>query len=153
MVTPPIQINSPLLSGVSEELKSYIIELPYEGESVSMFVLLPPFTPDALETTISRLSAPALRRAMDEMVHDSIEVLLPRFKLTSTIQLTSALSALGVKALFNQSASDLSDFSSKPGLAVEEAIHKSFIEVSQVTAPLPLQFMKPITFFFSFLGE
>jgi len=112
-------------------LKSYILELPYEGEHTSMIVLLPPFTPNALEETIARLNASSLEEAMNDMVHDSIEVMLPRFRLSYTVSLTSALAELGIHDLFNQSSSDLSDFSSKPGLAVEEAIHKSYIEVNE----------------------
>lgn len=75
-------------SGVSEDLKAYIIELPYEGEAISMFILLPPFTPNALQETISRLNASTIREAMDGMYHDSIEIFLPRFKIQQTMDLS-----------------------------------------------------------------
>lgn len=75
-------------SGVSEDLKAYIIELPYEGEAISMFILLPPFTPNALQETISRLNASTIREAMDGMYPDSIEIFLPRFKIQQTMDLS-----------------------------------------------------------------
>ncbi|ODN02111.1 Serpin B9 [Orchesella cincta] len=117
--------------GVSEELKAYIIELPYEGEAISMFILLPPFTPNALQDTISRLNASTLREAMDGMYPDSIEIFLPRFKIEQTFDLSQALRAVGVVDLFDEVAANLTDFSEKPGLAIGSARHKSYLEVSE----------------------
>lgn len=77
-----------VFTGVSEDLKAYIIELPYEGEAISMFILLPPFTPNALQDTISRLNSSILREAMDGMYPDSIEIFLPRFKIQQTFDLS-----------------------------------------------------------------
>jgi len=66
-----------------------VIELPYEGEAISMYILLPPFTPNALEETISRLNASSLREAIDQnqLYHESIEISLPRFKIDQTFEL------------------------------------------------------------------
>jgi len=81
--------------GASEALRAYIIELPYEGEALSMYILLPPFAPDAIQETISRLNASSLREAMDQnqLYHDKIEVGLPRFKIQQTIQLNKVTTA------------------------------------------------------------
>jgi len=117
--------------GVSESLKSYILELPYEGEALSLFILLPPFTPNALEETISRLNSSTLREAMDEMYPDSIEVFLPKFKIQQSFELSKTLKSIGIVDLFDQNSSNLKDFSEKPGLSIESARHKSYLEVNE----------------------
>lgn len=92
--TRPILLNiSFLFSGISERLRAYILELPYEGEGVSMFILLPPFVPDGIQETIERLNASSLREALDEneLYKDKIEVVLPRFKIQQTLQLSQVL--------------------------------------------------------------
>jgi len=117
--------------GTSEALKSYIIELPYEGEALSMFILLPPFAPNALEETISRLNSSVLREAMDGMYPDSIEVALPRFKIDQTLELNKALHSIGVVDIFDASKADLTEFSEKPNLSIGTAFHKSYVEVNE----------------------
>ena len=72
-------------SGISQDLMSYILELPYEGEAISMFILLPPFVPNAIEETISRLNATNLRQAMDNMEHINIDVAIPQSKLSKRL--------------------------------------------------------------------
>ena len=41
------------------------------------------------------------------------------------------MSALGVTDLFNPESADLSDFSEKPGLSFNSALHKAFLEVNE----------------------
>ena len=84
-----------------------------------------------MEETISKLNASTLEEAMENMIHDSIEVLLPKFKLQQTLELTKALKSLNVIDLFDETKANLMDFSEKPGLAVGAARHKAFLEVNE----------------------
>merc|ERR1712014_176761 len=40
----------------SEELQAHVVELPYEGDHVSMVLILPPFLDDGLQETVKRLT-------------------------------------------------------------------------------------------------
>jgi serine protease inhibitor len=97
---------------------------------VSLYILLPPFTPNALDETISRLNASSLESAMSGMVEDTIELHLPKFKIDETYELSESLRTLGITKLFSEDA-DLTDFSSKPGLHFSSGIHKAFLEVDE----------------------
>ncbi|CAG7718713.1 unnamed protein product [Allacma fusca] len=126
--------------GVASALQSYIIDLPYKGNSHSMIILLPPFVAGSLNETISRLTADTFYSAVENLryyknedysFNDEVEIYFPKFKTEQTIQLTEALRSIGVVDLFNPEASNLTDFSEKPGLAFDSAIHKSYIEVNE----------------------
>jgi serine protease inhibitor len=45
----------------SEELQAHIVELPYEGDHVSMVVILPPWLDDGLQQTVKRLTPETLQ--------------------------------------------------------------------------------------------
>jgi len=40
----------------SEELQAHVVELPYEGDHVSMVLILPPFLDDGLQETVKRMT-------------------------------------------------------------------------------------------------
>ncbi len=45
----------------SEELQAHVVELPYEGDHVSMVVILPPWLDDGLQQTVKRLTPETLQ--------------------------------------------------------------------------------------------
>lgn len=52
-----------------------------------MMVFLPPFTPNALENVLSRLTPEALEQALDEGLSREVELQLPRFSFEKTYQM------------------------------------------------------------------
>jgi len=114
-------------------LKSYILELPYEGEEVSMFILLPPFTPNALEETLTRLTSASLGEAIDpnQLYYDTIDVAIPKFQIEQSFELNKALESIGILDLFDSEKADLSGFSTKPGLVIGTGKHRAFLEVNE----------------------
>lgn len=113
-----------------------VLELPYEGESLSMVILLPEqidgladleqqLTPENLQTWLS--SARDL-----PMMYDGgpVSVWLPRFKLTSEFELKDTLSAMGMPQAFNDS-SDFSGMNGQTDLAISKVIHKAFVDVNE----------------------
>ena len=45
----------------SEELQAHVVELPYEGNHVSMIIILPPWLDDGLQQTVKRLTPETLQ--------------------------------------------------------------------------------------------
>ncbi|CAL4063086.1 unnamed protein product, partial [Meganyctiphanes norvegica] len=121
--------------GVSEELGAHILELPYTGDAMSMFILLPPFISGAqgFNAMVQSLNSSTLRDAMDNMWRVQVQVELPKFKMEQMIgdRLMNGLSNMGISDLFDANLANLSGFSSDGGLAVGGSIHKAFVEVNE----------------------
>ena len=65
-------------------LRAHIVELPYEGEEVSMYLILPDQTLGAdANTVLNSLTKSNLERAIKLMRKVPISVSMPRFKITS----------------------------------------------------------------------
>lgn len=84
----------------SEELRAHVVEFPYEGEDISMMIILPPFDDHALSETVKRLTPTTLRGVMAEVRSgfyevDDLNVELPKFKIEQSLDLSQTLSALG----------------------------------------------------------
>lgn len=120
--------------GVSEELGAHILELPYTGEAVSMYIMLPPFISgeNGFNAMVERLNGTLMHEAFDNMWRTQIEVVIPKFKLEQMVEneLIDALSRMGINDLFSQQA-NLTTFAPFENLSVGKSIHKAFVEVSE----------------------
>ncbi len=103
------------------------LELPYEGNDLSMVVLLPSQADGLteLEKTISSERISNLQFNKQEVL-----VQLPKFKLESEFKLGSTLAAMGIPLAF----SDQADFSGMDGsrnLFIGTVVHKAFVEINE----------------------
>lgn len=116
---------------ISEYLGAHILELPYKGNEVSMFIILPPSTkPNGIEAVTKQLSVESLQEIVQDDMPRAVEVSIPKFTIEQTLELTPILERLGVGDLF-QSTSDLSGFTGETGLHLDEAVHKAKIAVDE----------------------
>ncbi|CAB1423020.1 unnamed protein product [Pleuronectes platessa] len=114
-----------------------ILELPYEKEELSMFILLPEQSTDGsdpllkleMELTLEMLNEWTDRKNM--LVHSDIHVHLPKFKLEEEYKLKEPLSKLGMTDVFSSSQADLSGMNSRRDLFLSEVVHKAFMEVNE----------------------
>ncbi len=79
----------------AEDADVQALELPYQGGSLSMVVVLPRAT-DGLGRVESSLSLAKLDGWLNSLAQRRVEISLPRFKLTAEAELKDALSALGM---------------------------------------------------------
>ncbi|XP_018579835.1 serine protease inhibitor 88Ea-like isoform X1 [Anoplophora glabripennis] len=118
---------------VSETLGAHILELPYKGDNISMYILLPPFTntEDSIEATLKNLTLENFRSVVenDNLISRTVQVALPKFSLETTIELTPILESLGVGNLFKGDA-DFSSLTPKK-ISVGEGIHKARIDINE----------------------
>ena len=89
----------------SEELQAHVVEMPYEGDHVSMVIILPPFLDDGLQETVKRLSPETMSGVMAEIKSgfykmDKLSVTLPKFSVRGTLELSEPLAALNISRLF-----------------------------------------------------
>lgn len=156
---------------VSEKLGAHVLELPYKGNDVSMFILLPPFVkgtqvPDGnggaggvsggVDGIIKALTPDALDDMVDDQLDDYpmprlVDVSLPTFKVEQSADLVSTLEALGVGDLFRPTA-NLTSLTGQPGITFDRIMHKAKVEVNEkgtkaagATAIFSLRSSRPAT--------
>ncbi|XP_010217568.1 PREDICTED: serpin E3 [Tinamus guttatus] len=108
-----------------------VLELPYVGEEISMFVLLPGHKSTSLSRLESQLSAKAVALWASSLKRMKMDVFLPRFSIQSNFDLKIAFSALGITDIFDPIKADFRGISEQGSLYVSEAIHKAKIEVAE----------------------
>ncbi|MGA9427254.1 MAG: serpin family protein, partial [Terracidiphilus sp.] len=106
------------------------IELPYQGNDLSMVILLPKQI-DGLPALEQSFTATALGQWMQNFhFEDRVILSLPRFTLTRQFELSRTLAAMGMPQAFTNQA-DFSGMSANSGLKISAAIHKAFVDVNE----------------------
>ncbi|XP_042078941.1 leukocyte elastase inhibitor-like [Haplochromis burtoni] len=114
-----------------------ILELPYVGEELSMFILLPKESSDGSgpllklekELTQERLNEWTDRKSMN--TYSKVVLHLPKFKLEENYKLNDPLAKLGMKDVFCAGSADLSGMNGEGGLFLSTVAHKAFVEVNE----------------------
>jgi len=125
---------------VSEELQAHVLELPYEGDHVSMLVILPPWKDDSLQETVRRMTPETMKGVIAEIKTgygkvEKLDVMIPKFSISGSLELLEPLEKLNVSQLFGGN-SNLTGFLDQYGeekdtVSLNSAQHKSFIEVNE----------------------
>jgi serpin B len=63
--------------------------------------------------------------------HDSVQVAMPRFKMTAEFRLKQVLARLGMPLAFDAQQADFSGMSTEQRLVIDEVIHKAFVDVNE----------------------
>ncbi len=112
------------------DLKSHqIIELPYKGDSLSMIAILPTKV-DGLEDLEKELTLDNLEKWQKSMRKTKVQLFLPKFKMTSMIELSDILQKMGMKDAFGLKA-DFSGMDGTKNLYISAVIHKAFVDVNE----------------------
>jgi serpin B len=106
-----------------------LLEMPYAGEDLSMLVLLPK-TRDGLAALEKDLTPSNLTAWTEPLVKKKVQVIFPRFRMTSQFKLNDALSAMGMPDAFGGGA-DFSGMSPGEQIFISAVIHKAFVEVNE----------------------
>jgi serpin B len=82
-------VNCVMFTVISENLGAHVLELPYKGNDISMFIILPPYTkPNGIEAVINQLSVEHLQEIVEDDLPRAVEVSIPKFTIEQTIELT-----------------------------------------------------------------
>ncbi|NXL18830.1 SERP3 protein, partial [Setophaga kirtlandii] len=108
-----------------------VIELPYLGEKLSMFLVLPSHKRTPLSQIESHLSAKTITLWANSLKRTKMDIFLPRFSIQSLFDLKTVLSALGIRDAFDPIAANFKGISEQDSLYISEAIHKAEIEVTE----------------------
>jgi serpin B len=110
-----------------------ILQLPYQGDDLSMIIVLPE-DPQDLPRIEQRMSAEDILDLREKLWEQEIYVHLPRFRITSAFDLIKdqSLRALGMTRALDQRRAEF------PGIAepanwfsIQRFVHKAFVEVNE----------------------
>jgi len=105
-----------------------VLEMPYEGKKVSMVVLLPRKV-DGLVSLEKNLSAGKLAGWLSKMRGSTVHTRFPKFKMTSSFNLSDNLQRMGMKRAFHNA--DFSGMDGTTKLYLSAVFHKAFVEVKE----------------------
>ena len=74
----------------SEKLGAHVLELEYEGDDVSMFIILPSYlSPDGVGQILKRLTLEKFQEIIEEdsLIPRLVEVSIPKFSLEQELKL------------------------------------------------------------------
>ncbi|XP_002941247.2 plasminogen activator inhibitor 1 [Xenopus tropicalis] len=128
-----------------------VIELPYEGEELSMLIAAPYEKNVPLSAITNILTPELIAQWKAQMKKVTRLLVLPKFSLLSEVDLKKPLERLGITDMFTQETADFSRLSSEKPLYVSEAFQKIKVEVTEkgtrasaATAAILLARMAPL---------
>lgn len=104
------------------------LELRYEGEELSMVILLP--QEGEFEEFEGTLDARRIEAMVQDMEFTSVNVTMPKFSFEWDVSLEEALAAMGMPAAFGAGA-DFSGMTGSPDLFIDDVVHKAFVAVDE----------------------
>ncbi|TWW63690.1 plasminogen activator inhibitor 1 [Takifugu flavidus] len=108
-----------------------VIEVPYEGDSLSM-LLVSPIEPEVpLSALIGDLSSQRIRQWRQELRRVKRQLSMPRFTLNSEVNFKSALLNMGLGDVFNLATADFTRITTEEQLCVSKIMQKIKIEVNE----------------------
>lgn len=135
-ISPSETVKAQMMSLIGEKAKFnhaetedlQILEMPYEGEDLSMLVLLP--KEDNLDQVEQTISVAQLNEWREMLQEGKINVYLPKFKFETKYFMAQDLKGMGMPLAFSDTA-DFSGMTGKRDLFISQVIHQAFVEVNE----------------------
>ncbi|XP_006155740.1 plasminogen activator inhibitor 1 [Tupaia chinensis] len=108
-----------------------ILELPYHGDTLSMFIAAPYEKEVPLSALTNILDAQLISQWKGNMTRLPRLLVLPKFSLESEVDLRRPLEDLGMTDMFRPNRADFSSLSDQELLYVSQALQKVKIEVNE----------------------
>ena len=106
-----------------------ILELQYQGNDLSMIILLP--KENNISIAESALNAKNLTNWRNDLEENEIIVKIPKFKFKTEYTLNDVLKNMGMNDAFSPGAADFSKMDRTRDLFISKVLHKAFIEVNE----------------------
>lgn len=104
------------------------LELPYQGNRISMIILLP--RDNDISTLEKGLSLDRLTELKSALKENEVDVYIPKFAFTTKYQMSNNLRKMGMASAFTPDA-DFSGIDGKKDLFISEVIHQAFVDVNE----------------------
>ncbi|GBP21437.1 Alaserpin [Eumeta japonica] len=112
-------------------INNWLLEMPYIGDEASMLIILPNEI-DGLPNVMQKLAnGYDIIGAVEKMYSTKVHVMVPKFKIETTIDMKKLLPKLGINAIFSRSSGLNRILNTSEDIYVSNAIQKAFIEVNE----------------------
>uniref|UniRef100_UPI00398F81CD glia-derived nexin isoform X1 n=2 Tax=Pristiophorus japonicus TaxID=55135 RepID=UPI00398F81CD len=112
-------------------VKYYIIELPYHGGTISMFVAVPEEINIPLSAITPYMNVQTINSWKGTMREKKLDIAIPRFTAEAETNLERPLAALGITDMFDQTKANFGKICRSGQLYVSQVIQKAKIEVNE----------------------
>ncbi|MBW3013092.1 serpin family protein [Candidatus Woesearchaeota archaeon] len=134
-VNPETTVKVPMMRQTGEEAKfNYaetedlqMLELPYDGEELSMLILLPKEDLKAIDDSLTPEKISSIRKMLHEQ---QINIYIPKFKFETKYMMKEDLEQMGMPTAFSMYA-DFSGMTGDDSLYIAQVIHQAFVEVNE----------------------
>jgi serpin B len=108
-----------------------VLEMPYDGDHLSMVVFLPK-AKNGIGALENSLDTGQVENWLAALREQKVIVALPKFQMTCAFNLKKVLKALGMTDAFDVRRADFSGMTPDPaGLFISDVIHKAFMDVNE----------------------
>ncbi|CAD6998251.1 unnamed protein product [Ceratitis capitata] len=121
----------PLRHSEVSELDLVAVELPYEGTELRMLILMPNRLDGGVARLEQQLSAATVQRLRGSLKENTVDLVLPTFKIEFDLSLVETLKKLGLNLLFTNAELPNMVTGARGPLYVSEVKHKAFISVDE----------------------
>lgn len=134
-ITPSRKINTSFMNDFEGSYRYFednnikAIEIPYKNDKYSAVFILPIETGDFLKAW-DYIDIDSFQNIIRSMHNMRVDVSIPKFKISSFFRLKEVFLKLGLTELFSPNA-DFSGMTGGKNLYLDEAIHKTFVEVNE----------------------
>ena len=105
------------------------IELPYDGNQLSMVALLP--AAGQFSQFESSLTSQQINNIIDKMQDSKVDLTMPKFTIESSFDLVSELGALGITDAFSPAKADFSGMDGAKDLFIGDVVHKAYVSADE----------------------
>ncbi|MAH43302.1 proteinase IV [archaeon] len=106
-----------------------LLELPYEGEEISMMVILP--KTGKMPLVESNFTSDNLELWKNSMTDQKVTIYLPKFKFKTNYFMVPTFKDMGMVSAFRAPPADFSGLDGTKTLKIQEIIHQAFVEVNE----------------------
>jgi serpin B len=104
------------------------VELPYDGDELSMVIILP--EDGQFEAFEEGLQAQKVNDIINGLQPTEVALTMPKFEFDSEFSLKDTLAEMGMPIAFS-GAADFSGMTGAPDLCISEVLHKAFVSVDE----------------------
>ena len=112
-----------------EDKNAKILELPYKGDDISMYIILP--SENDIEGFEKDFTLGYYNDLKDTLNSDQVKILLPKFTFDAKAELNEPLQDMGIVDAFDSSKADFTGISASGGLFISEVVHQAHIGVNE----------------------
>ena len=115
--------------GYSDGDSYQAVQLPYDGNELSMVILLPEL--NQFKTFEASLTGQKINQIIQSLKGNQVELAMPKFKIEAEFGLNGALKELGMQDAFDPNKADFSGMNGNKDLYITDVVHKAFVSVDE----------------------